>query len=236
MPSALREEGQKGQDVVDGLLKRTLEPPHQPSPYTSPCPSPKPTTTIGRFQVCQLRPVRSHHTEVLSTLEVLHFVLTHLSLNPPLSPFQVTTNPEARVGRFSVSRAREQSIDSSQTPPPVAQAANGPSDLRQLSIPDSPHKASLLSLNNNSFNNSYFSSDNDSEFEDEDFKREVQRLREKYIISHQIQFNDFEEYYCTFYFPLMFSTLLWCYIHLYFFLLCHLYHLYYLFIIPSVYH
>lgn len=46
--------------------------------------------------------------------------------------------------------------------------------------PDSTHKASLPSLNN-SFNNSYISSDNDSEFEDEDFKREVTRLREKHM-------------------------------------------------------
>lgn len=92
---------------------------------------------------------------------------------------QVTTSTEARVGRFSVSRAKEQSPESSQTPSPAAKAANGPSDPGQLLSPDSTHKASLPSLNNNSFNNSYLSSDNDSEFEDEDFKREVGRLREK---------------------------------------------------------
>uniref|UniRef100_A0A3B4ZKX9 non-specific serine/threonine protein kinase n=1 Tax=Stegastes partitus TaxID=144197 RepID=A0A3B4ZKX9_9TELE len=74
--------------------------------------------------------------------------------------FQVTTNAEARVGRFSVSRAQEQSLEPRQ---------------------NSTHKASLPSLNNNSFNNCYMSSDNDSEFEDEDFKREVNRLREKHM-------------------------------------------------------
>lgn len=97
--------------------------------------------------------------------------------------FQVTTNPEARVGRFSVSLAQEQGLDSSQAPPPAAQAANGPSDLAQILSPDPAHKASLPSLNNNSFNNSYISSDNDSEFEDEDFKREVSLLREKQVTS-----------------------------------------------------
>lgn len=83
-----------------------------------------------------------------------------------------------RVGRFSVSSAQEESLESRQSPPPAAQAANGASDPGQILIPDSTHKASLPSLNN-SFNNSHFSSDNDSEFEDEDFKREVSRLREK---------------------------------------------------------
>lgn len=93
--------------------------------------------------------------------------------------FQVTTNPEARVGRFSVSRAQEQNLESRQTPPP---AANGPSNYGQFLSPGSPLKASLPSLNNNSFNNSYISSDNDSEFEDEDFKLEVSHLREKSVI------------------------------------------------------
>lgn len=126
---------------MDGLPQRTLG--VQASPLTSPCPSPKPTTTIGRFQV--------------------------------------TTNSEARVGRFSVSRAPEQIPEPRQTPQPAVQAANGPSNVGQLLSPDSAHKASLPSLNNNSFNNSYISSDNDSEFEDEDFKREVSRLREKHM-------------------------------------------------------
>lgn len=86
---------------------------------------------------------------------------------------QVTTNPEARVGRFSVSRAQE--------PPPAVQATNGPSDPGPTLSSDPAHKTSLPSLNNNSFNNSYISSDNDSEFEDEDFRREVRLLREKQV-------------------------------------------------------
>ncbi|XP_056878926.1 serine/threonine-protein kinase WNK1 isoform X14 [Takifugu flavidus] len=143
----LKVKGEQGGDVVDGLPQRTMGGSHQPSPITSPCPSPKPTTTIGRFQV--------------------------------------TTNPEARVGRFSVSRAQEQSLDSNQAALPAAPAAapapKPPNDLGQTLSPDLTHKASLPNLNNNSFNNSYFSSDNDSEFEDEDFKREVSLLREKHI-------------------------------------------------------
>ncbi|XP_015247908.1 PREDICTED: serine/threonine-protein kinase WNK1 isoform X5 [Cyprinodon variegatus] len=139
----LRGKGVKGGDVVDGLPQKTPTGSHPVSPSPTQGHSPKPTTTIGRFQV--------------------------------------TTNPESRVGRFSVSRAQEPK----QSPPPAAPAANGPSDPGQVPSPDSPHKASLPSLNNNSFNNSYMSSDNDSEFEDEDFKREVSRLREKHI--HEIQ-------------------------------------------------
>uniref|UniRef100_A0A3P9NA47 Serine/threonine-protein kinase WNK1-like n=1 Tax=Poecilia reticulata TaxID=8081 RepID=A0A3P9NA47_POERE len=148
-PSRLRGKGVKGGDVVDGLPQKAPAGSHLASPLGSPCRSPKPTTTIGRFQV--------------------------------------TTNPETRVGRFSVSRAQEQTQQPKQSPlPPAARAAaNGPSDPGQVLSPDSPHKASLPSLNNNSFNNSYMSSDNDSEFEDEDFKQEVRGLREKHI--HEIQ-------------------------------------------------
>ncbi|KAM9328396.1 serine/threonine-protein kinase WNK1 [Pholidichthys leucotaenia] len=149
-PSPLRggSAGKQG-EAVDGPPPTTPRSSHHPSPLTSPCPSPKPPTTIGRFQV--------------------------------------TANTEARVGRFSVSRAQEQSLESRQSPPPPAapppatQAANGPSDPLQIFTPDSTHKASLPTLNSNSFNNSYISSDNDSEFEDEDFKREVSRLREKHM-------------------------------------------------------
>lgn len=88
----------------------------------------------------------------------------------------------AHVGRFSVCRAPEQSPEPKQSPPPTTLAANGPSHPVQIVSPESPHKAFLPSPNNNSFNNSYISSDNDSEFEDEDFKREVTRLREKYAL------------------------------------------------------
>uniref|UniRef100_A0A3P9I4U2 non-specific serine/threonine protein kinase n=1 Tax=Oryzias latipes TaxID=8090 RepID=A0A3P9I4U2_ORYLA len=94
---------------------------------------------------------------------------------------QVTSNPESRVGRFSVSRANEQSIESKLNPPPTAQTANGPSHPVQDLSPGSQHKTSLPILNTNSYSNSYISSDNDSDYEDEDFKREVNRLREKHM-------------------------------------------------------
>ncbi len=175
---------------MDGLPHRTQGGSHHPSPFTSPCPSPKPTTTIGRFQVFPVSCLGffsetsegflfcRYHTNCVPPLVVLPLIYSVFSSNVLL--IQVTTNPEARVGRFSVSRAPEQSLEPRPTPPPAAQAANGPCD--QMLSPDPTHKASLPSLNNNSFNNSYISSDNDSEFEDEDFKREVSRLREKQVI------------------------------------------------------
>lgn len=93
----------------------------------------------------------------------------------------------ARVGRFSVSRAQEQSFDPNKAAlpaaPAAAPAAKPPNDLGHALSPDPTNKASLPNLNNNSFNNSFFSSDNDSEFEDEDFKREVSLLREKQVTS-----------------------------------------------------
>ena len=86
--------------------------------------------------------------------------------------FQVTTNTEARVGRFSVSRAQDEAVELGLGQTPAAQV-NGPS-----SPCGSPElRASLPSLNNSY--NSYISSDNDSEFEDEDFRREISHLREK---------------------------------------------------------
>uniref|UniRef100_M3ZMS4 non-specific serine/threonine protein kinase n=1 Tax=Xiphophorus maculatus TaxID=8083 RepID=M3ZMS4_XIPMA len=161
-PSRLRGKGVKGGDVVDGLPQKTPAGSHLISPLGSPCLSPKPTTTIGRFQV--------------------------------------TTNSETRVGRFSVSCAQEQNQEPKQSPPPAARvAANGPSNPGQVLSPDSPHKASLPSLNNNSFNNSYMSSDNDSEFEDEDFKQEVRGLREKHIREIQaLHSRQKEEIECLF--------------------------------------
>lgn len=74
--------------------------------------------------------------------------------------FQVTTEAGKKVGRFSVSRAQDE-----------PRQPNGPALSPET-------KSSPPSLMNSL--NSYVSSDNDSEFEDEDFKREVNRLRDKY--------------------------------------------------------
>ncbi|XP_017349808.2 serine/threonine-protein kinase WNK1 isoform X4 [Ictalurus punctatus] len=107
---------------------------------------------------------------------------------PPGEPttigrFQVTTKSETTVGRFSVSRAADKPVTlipgdaESPEPPPQSPPAmgNGPAL--------SPEGKSQMSTNN-SFN-SYFSSDNDSEFEDEDFKREIDKLREKHLMESQ---------------------------------------------------
>ncbi|XP_061124306.1 serine/threonine-protein kinase WNK1 isoform X7 [Syngnathus typhle] len=107
-------------------------------------------------------------------------------LSPPttIGRFQVTTNSKAKVGRFAISRAQEQSTEPGPSPPPAAQAAaaNGPAKPNRLPSPDTARKVSIASLNSgNSFNNSYMSSDNDSEDEDEDFKKEINRLREKHL-------------------------------------------------------
>ncbi|XP_060759400.1 serine/threonine-protein kinase WNK1 isoform X3 [Neoarius graeffei] len=109
---------------------------------------------------------------------------------PPSQParvglLQVTTNTETTVGRFSVSRAPDEPIaptpgdaeSPEASPPPQSPPAvgNGPAL--------SPEGKSLISLNNSL--NSYFSSDNDSEFEDEDFKQEISKLREKHMMESQ---------------------------------------------------
>ncbi|XP_045064744.1 LOW QUALITY PROTEIN: serine/threonine-protein kinase WNK1-like [Coregonus clupeaformis] len=111
--------------------------------------------------------------------------LPHRTASPQpttIGRFQVTTNaPEARVGRFSVSRAQDVAAEAGLEQPPASQAngpSTGPGSATMLLSPE--NKQSSLPSLNNSFN-SYVSSDNDSEFEDEDLKREVNRLREKHM-------------------------------------------------------
>ncbi|KAG9280204.1 serine/threonine-protein kinase WNK1 [Astyanax mexicanus] len=108
------------------------------------------------------------------------------SLQPTtIGRFQVTTRADTKVGRFSVRPAADDppASEAPLSPEPQPQAhpvvGNGPAL--------SPEGKSLASLNN-SFN-SYFSSDNDSEFEDEDFKREVSKLREKHMIESQALYS-----------------------------------------------
>ncbi|XP_051976590.1 serine/threonine-protein kinase WNK1-like [Xyrauchen texanus] len=95
--------------------------------------------------------------------------------------FQVTTKTDTKVGRFSVSSAQDEAPPASQQPSepqPVPQAhpamGNGPAQ-------------SPVSLKNSV--SSYLSSDNDSEFEDEDFKREVGKLREKHMMESQALYS-----------------------------------------------
>ncbi|XP_044137320.1 serine/threonine-protein kinase WNK1 isoform X4 [Bufo gargarizans] len=111
--------------------------------------------------------------------------------------FQVTTD---KVGRFSVSRAKDE-FSAGLTDSGLPQLhLNGPSSrpesLATLSDPPrstrgdnlgSPitqnplgSKVSLQSLSN-SFNSSYMSSDNESDIEDEELKKELRRLRDKHL-------------------------------------------------------
>ncbi|RXM31083.1 hypothetical protein EOD39_7293 [Acipenser ruthenus] len=149
-------------DVVDGLTLHSS--PHQTA---QPSQEATPPTTIGRFQV--------------------------------------TTQADTRVGRFCVTKAQDEpaaaGAGSTSTPARETQLAlpsiespsepftqlNGPSQLQEvcasLGSPGSPQLQGSLPLPSlsNSFNSSYLSSDNDSEFEDEDLKKELHRLREKHL-------------------------------------------------------
>ncbi|XP_063785287.1 serine/threonine-protein kinase WNK1 isoform X4 [Pseudophryne corroboree] len=145
-------------DIVDGIV---------PSQFPLRSPSPKQSVQVGRFQV--------------------------------------STSTADKVGRFSVSRAQDE-LSVGQVEPPRASSPktqphlNGPSSHPEssatLSDPprgthdDSPGspvtqhhlsaKVSLQSLSN-SFNSSYLSSDNESDIEDEDLKKELRRLRDKHL-------------------------------------------------------
>ncbi|XP_073506426.1 serine/threonine-protein kinase WNK1 isoform X2 [Phyllobates terribilis] len=119
--------------------------------------------------------------------------------------FQVTTSTSTgRVGRFSVSRAEDElspghtdleppGSSSPKTQPHLNGPSSRPESSASLSDPprasrnDSPvaqhslgSKVSLQSLSN-SFNTSYMSSDNESDIEDEELKKELRRLRDKHL-------------------------------------------------------
>ncbi|XP_040201214.1 serine/threonine-protein kinase WNK1 isoform X11 [Rana temporaria] len=141
--------------------------------------------------------------------------------------FQVTTSIADRVGRFSVSRAQDgPSSGHTETEQPRASSPkmqphlNGPSSHTEssatlsdppkgvhdesLGSPVMPHplgsKASLQSLSN-SFNSSYMSSDNESDIEDEELKKELRRLRDKHLKEihelHSRQKQEIEQLYST---------------------------------------
>lgn len=121
--------------------------------------------------------LRDTRADVVDGLPALPNQMTTHPHPTTIGRFQVTTKTDTKVGRFSVSRAQDEAPAASLQPPepqPAPQAypavGNGPAQ-------------SPGSLNNSV--SSYFSSDNDSEFEDEDFKREVGKLREKHMIESQ---------------------------------------------------
>ncbi|KAM5170220.1 serine/threonine-protein kinase WNK1 [Mantella aurantiaca] len=150
-------------------------------------------------------------------------------LNPSVKVgrFQVTTSTTDRVGRFSVSRAQDDpSTGHMETEQPRASSPkiqphlNGPSSNPEssatlsdppkgghddsLGSPVMPHslgsKVSLQSLSN-SFNSSYMSSDNESDIEDEELKKELRRLRDKHLKEihelHGRQKQEIEQLYTT---------------------------------------
>ncbi|XP_073693801.1 serine/threonine-protein kinase WNK1 [Garra rufa] len=126
-------------------------------------------------------PLRDKKADVVDGLPALPSQTTTQPQPTTIGRFQVTTKTDTRVGRFSVSRAQDEAPVASLPPPepqPVPQAhpavGNGPAQ-------------SPGSLNNSV--SSYFSSDNDSEFEDEDFKREVSKLREKHMMESQALYS-----------------------------------------------
>ncbi|XP_051544508.1 serine/threonine-protein kinase WNK1 isoform X7 [Myxocyprinus asiaticus] len=124
-------------------------------------------------------PLRSATTDVVDGLPAFPSQNATSPQPTTIGRFQVTTKTDTKVGRFSVSSAQDEGPSASLQPPepqPVPQAhpANGPTQ-------------STGSLNNSV--SSYFSSDNDSEFENEDFKREVCKLREKHMMESQALYS-----------------------------------------------
>ncbi|KAM9832006.1 LOW QUALITY PROTEIN: serine/threonine-protein kinase WNK1-like [Neosynchiropus ocellatus] len=107
--------------------------------------------------------------------------------------FQVSSSQEAQVGRFCVSRAQEPVAESLRSPGPAPQTAGASNGLDGQ---DGPCPGPDLSLRASqpTPNSSYLSSDNDSELEDEDLKREVNRLRDKHMRELQaLHFRQREE-------------------------------------------
>ncbi|XP_059366785.1 serine/threonine-protein kinase WNK1-like isoform X9 [Carassius carassius] len=123
----------------------------------------------------------SHHrdtkADVVDGLPALPDQTTTQPQPTTIGRFQVTTKTDTKVGRFSVSKAQDEAPVANLQPPEPQ-----PGPQAHLAVGNGPAQ-SPGSLNNSI--SSYFSSDNDSEFEDEDFKREVSKLREKHMMESQ---------------------------------------------------
>ncbi|XP_067282941.1 serine/threonine-protein kinase WNK1 isoform X4 [Pseudorasbora parva] len=122
-------------------------------------------------------PLRDKRADVVDGLPTLPKQMTTHPQPTTIGRFQVTTKTDTKVGRFSVSRAQDEAPAASLQPP-------GPQPAPQAHLAVGNGAAQSPGSINNSVS-SYFSSDNDSEFEDEDFKREVGKLREKHMIESQ---------------------------------------------------
>ncbi|XP_077091104.1 serine/threonine-protein kinase WNK1 isoform X16 [Siphateles boraxobius] len=143
------------------------------SSSSSSSPLSSPENTLHRTS----SPLRDTRADVVDGLPALPNRMATHPQPTTIGRFQVTTKTDTKVGRFSVSSAQDEAPAASLQPPepqPAPQAhpavGNGPAQ-------------SPGSLNNSV--SSYFSSDNDSEFEDDDFKREVSKLREKHMMESQ---------------------------------------------------
>ncbi|XP_021327190.2 serine/threonine-protein kinase WNK1 isoform X29 [Danio rerio] len=144
------------------------------SSSSSSCSLSSPENTLHRTS----SPLIDTGADVVDGLPALPNQTTTQPQPTTIGRFQVTTKTDTQVGRFSVSKAQDEVTTSTSQPQPTPQThsavGNGPAQ-------------SPGSLNNSI--SSYFSSDNDSEFEDEDFKREVSRLRDKHMIESQALYS-----------------------------------------------
>lgn len=187
--------------AAEDVLKASEEPklPPQESSSTSSTSSSSSSMSCSSPESTMVKPQRT----AAGTLDIVDGVglpRTPVRSSSPkqsvqLGRFQVTTSTTDRVGRFSVSRAQDElSPDPPQASSPKTQPhLNGPSSRRESSatLSDPPggspvtlhplgSKVSLQSLSN-SFNSSYMSSDNESDIEDEELKKELRRLRDKHL-------------------------------------------------------
>ncbi|XP_056312001.1 serine/threonine-protein kinase WNK1 isoform X14 [Danio aesculapii] len=144
------------------------------SSSSSSCSLSSPENTLHRTS----SPFKDTEADVVDGLPALPHRTTTQPQPTTIGRFQVTTKTDTQVGRFSVSKAQDEVTTSTIQPQPTPQThsavGNGPAQ-------------SPGSLNNSI--SSYFSSDNDSEFEDEDFKREVSRLRDKHMVESQALYS-----------------------------------------------
>uniref|UniRef100_A0A673NLX2 non-specific serine/threonine protein kinase n=1 Tax=Sinocyclocheilus rhinocerous TaxID=307959 RepID=A0A673NLX2_9TELE len=129
-------------------------------------PTGSPMTSMGNNTLHQTSShLRDTKADVVDGLPALPNQTTTHPQPTTIGRFQVTTKTDTQVGRFSVSREQDEApVASLHSPEPQ------PAPQAHPAVGNGPAQ-SPGSLNNSI--SSYFSSDNDSEFEDEDFKREV---------------------------------------------------------------
>ncbi|XP_069821251.1 serine/threonine-protein kinase WNK1 isoform X1 [Dendropsophus ebraccatus] len=195
--------------VAADVLKPSEEP--QPPPQTSSSSSSTSSSSSMSCSSPESTMVKSKRAASgsLDIVDGVGFPHTPVRSSSPkqVGRFQVTASTTDRVGRFSVSRAPDE-LSAGCTDPERPQPSspktqphlNGPSSHPEspATLSDPPRatqddslgspviqhplgsKVSLQSLSN-SFNSSYMSSDNESDIEDEELKKELRRLRDKHL-------------------------------------------------------